>query len=122
MYDKFKGILSDDLFFYSVVITCIAAASFGLGRLSVSENTAQIQNKDIILSQIPTPTTSELETDPLKVEALSGGYVASKNGSKYHALWCPGAKQIKEENKIYFATKDEAVAPGYTPASNCKGM
>ncbi len=51
-----------------------------------------------------------------------GGYVASKNGTKYHFPWCGSAKQIKEENKIWFKTKAEAEAAGYTPASNCKGI
>lgn len=49
-------------------------------------------------------------------------YVASKNGTKYHALWCSGAKTISEANKIWFSTKEEAEARGYTPAANCKGI
>jgi len=48
--------------------------------------------------------------------------VASKNGSAYHYIWCPGAKQIKEENKIYFNSKKEAEAAGYRPAKNCEGL
>jgi hypothetical protein len=48
--------------------------------------------------------------------------VASKNGSVYHYIWCPGAKQIKEENKIYFNSKEEAEAAGYRPAKNCPGL
>ena len=50
------------------------------------------------------------------------GYVASKNGTKYHLPWCGSAKQIKEENKVFFGTKAEAEAAGYTPASNCPGI
>ena len=48
--------------------------------------------------------------------------VASKNGSVYHYTWCPGAKRIKEENKIYFNSKEEAEAAGYRPAKNCEGL
>lgn len=48
-----------------------------------------------------------------------GGFVASKNGTKYHLIECPGAKQIKEENKIYFSSEDEARNAGYAPAVNC---
>jgi hypothetical protein len=51
-----------------------------------------------------------------------GRYVASKNGSAYHLPWCSGAARIKEENKIWFATKEEAEAAGYRAASNCKGI
>ncbi|KKW30802.1 MAG: hypothetical protein UY75_C0023G0006, partial [Parcubacteria group bacterium GW2011_GWC2_52_8c] len=39
--------------------------------------------------------------------ASGGSLVASKSGSAYHLLNCPGAKQIKEENKVYFATEGE---------------
>jgi methylphosphotriester-DNA--protein-cysteine methyltransferase len=69
--------------------------------------------------------TGEREASP-RAEAQEmvpeGGYVASKNGTKYHLPWCGSAKQIKEENKVWFATKEEAEAAGYTPAANCKGI
>jgi methylphosphotriester-DNA--protein-cysteine methyltransferase len=52
----------------------------------------------------------------------SGSYVASKSGTKYHLPWCPGAKQIKEDNKIWFDTKEDAEKSGYAPAANCKGI
>lgn len=68
---------------------------------------------------IGTTTVSTQSTPPSQSE---GGYVASKNGTKYHLPWCGSAKQIKEENKIWFATKADAEAAGYTPASNCKGI
>lgn len=54
--------------------------------------------------------------------AAGGQYVASKKGSKYHLPWCAGAKSILEENKIWFASKEEAEKAGYTPAGNCKGI
>jgi hypothetical protein len=31
-------------------------------------------------------------------------------------------KIIKEENRIYFSSFEEAEAAGYSKASNCKGM
>ena len=46
--------------------------------------------------------------------------VASKNSTVYHFPWCPGAQKIKEENKITFASEQEAQSRGYTLASNCK--
>jgi hypothetical protein len=50
------------------------------------------------------------------------GYIASKNGTKYHRIDCPGARTIKESNKVYFASEDEARKAGYAPASNCPGL
>jgi len=53
---------------------------------------------------------------------VGGKYVASKNGSKYHFPWCSGATRMKEENKIWFETKEAAEKAGYGPAANCKGL
>jgi hypothetical protein len=50
----------------------------------------------------------------------SQAVVASKNGTKYHYEHCPGAKQIKAENKISFNSPAEAEASGYTLAANCQ--
>jgi len=56
------------------------------------------------------------------LEIFAGAYVGSRNGSKYHFPWCPGAQQIKEENKVWFSSVEEAQKAGYTPAANCKGL
>jgi hypothetical protein len=49
-------------------------------------------------------------------------FVASKNGSVYHFPWCPGAKRIKDSNKVWFASREEAEAKGLRPAANCEGL
>lgn len=54
--------------------------------------------------------------------APGGQYVGSKSGSRYYLPWCGGVKNIKPENLVYFASKEEAEAKGYTPAKNCKGL
>lgn len=71
---------------------------------------------------------SSIELDKLAannsedITAISGQYVASKNGTKYYLPSCSGAKRIKEENKVYFSSKEEAEAQGLEPAKNCKGL
>ena len=65
---------------------------------------------------IPTAIT------PTELQATAGEVVASKSGSKYHLPTCAGAKQIKPENLISFASASAAEAAGYTPAANCKGL
>lgn len=52
----------------------------------------------------------------------AGRYVASKNSTKYHLTTCPGASQIKEENKRWFDSKEAAEKAGLTPAANCPGI
>ena len=51
-----------------------------------------------------------------------GAYVGSITGHIYHLPSCSGAKRIKEENKVWFADKNDAEAHGYKPAGNCKGL
>mgnify|MGYP000055943155 CR=1 FL=1 len=97
----------------AVIIILIASLSFGLGRLSVIyEREGEFE--------IVYPETKEGSV--LGAIVSSAGYVPSKTGNKYHFPWCPGARAIKEQNKVYFGTKGEAEAAGYQPAGNCKGI
>jgi len=119
----------------AAIIFLVALLAFGLGRLSIiysEEGEFKIeypqQSAAAALSQnaqLETHSAGAKESDVVSSTLqipLAGGYVASKTGSKYHLPWCAGAQSIKEENKIYFATKAEAEARGYTPAGNCKGI
>lgn len=103
-----------------IVIILVASISFGLGRLSkIRENRVPITVENLGAS-VETGFRVAPATETQFQE--SGAVVASKNGSKYHYPWCAGAQQIKEENKIYFSSIEEARKAGYTPASNCKGL
>lgn len=123
-------------------ILVVAVGSFFLGTLygddygSAGEIESRVEQKAGIIEahkELPFSTQSEVsvnivqDTTPTSTpeensSTKEGGYVASKSGKKYHLPWCPGVKQIKEENKIWFKTKEEAERAGYGPASNCKGI
>ncbi len=47
-------------------------------------------------------------------EESASGYVASKTGKKYYAADSAAAGKIADENRVTFATKEEAEAAGYT--------
>ena len=47
-------------------------------------------------------------------------FVASLGGTVYYHKSCSGYKRIKEENRIWFNTKDDAEMAGYRVAKNCK--
>ena len=104
--------------FLAIIIAFVALFGFGFGRLSKIEETrapVKIENLSASVSEIGFCVAPAAETWFQK-------FVASKNGDKYHFPWCAGAKRIKEANKIWFATQEEAKANGYSPASNCKGL
>lgn len=111
---------------YSILaIILVGTASFGLGRLSKvvgdREPTSVVLPAANSNPEVPTVLGASMTNSPATPSA-KGNYVASKSGTKYHLPWCSSAQTIKEENKIWFQTKQEAEAAGYTPAANCKGI
>jgi hypothetical protein len=113
-----------------IVIILVAFISFGLGRLSkIRENktpiTVEGSDLNTYLNTYQEAGVGATQTENPEGEQVpygAGLYVASKSGTKYHYPWCPGAATIKEENKIWFSSKEAAEASGYTPAANCKGL
>ncbi len=111
--------LKNNALFTIFIILIVSICSFGLGRLSKDNQ----ENSSISIKNNNLATISKsVEAQPPQILPIGGKYVASKNSNKYHAPWCSGAQRIKEENKIWFNSKEEAEASGYTPASNCKGI
>lgn len=98
-----------------ILLTCtifaVAIMGFALGRISaIRENQYKINTASVNLPNLENPPQS------------GATLVGSKEGAVYHLLTCPGAKSIKEDNKIYFATAKEAEKAGYRPAANCPGL
>ena len=67
---------------------------------------------------IPATTTKE----EVKTGEGEKAFVASAKGTKYHRIDCPGATTIKEINRVYFGTEEEAKKAGFAPAANCPGL
>ena len=104
--------------FLGLVFALGLLLAFGLGRLAAFE-----------ASRTPVTITypENLTDDPLHLTGLTnsditGDIVASKQRSKYHLSSCPGAKQIKAENRVVFPSAAAARAAGYEPAANCPGL
>ncbi len=123
MFNKFKQFFEDDTFFYGMCVLLVGLSSFGLGRHSATEKPliSSALEGNVVLSAQRESLQDTVETIPnsAKDETL---YVGSKNGTKYHLISCPGADQIKEENKVFFDTPQEARSMGYSPAGNCPGI
>lgn len=53
--------------------------------------------------------------------AAEAAYIGNINSQIFHYENCRfGGKRIKEVNRIYFDTRDEAIASGYRPCQVCK--
>jgi len=117
--------------FTAALIFLVGLGSFGLGRLSViwpekdpiTITDADVtQNTDAGGASVPTGASAESAAISTAVASAKGKYVASKSGAYYHFPWCAGALRIKEANKIWFQTKQEAEGRGLKPAANCPGL
>ncbi len=104
------------------VIILVGTASFGLGRLSsLEERGASLTVKNTAETAAAQAAVSAhvRAVKALAEPAKSGAYVASKNGTAYYLPTCSGASRIKDANKIWFATKNDAELAGYHAAANC---
>jgi hypothetical protein len=128
-----------------LMVVAVALASYGLGYKS-AEKTAvlppplplmihdQAPFEGVVSNESTTraSTTREVATPQAPERAsvknsapeanTEGMYVGSRKGTKYHLPWCAGARTISEENRVWFASKEEAETQGYAPAKNCKGI
>lgn len=112
--------------FIAFLVVLTGTASFALGRLSRGGPTpypVRFEEANA-LAGVPITVAPVAASHARDGEAVvqSGAYVASKNGATFHLPTCPGAKRIKEENKRWFSTKEDAVRAGYRPAANCPGI
>jgi hypothetical protein len=105
----------------ATVIILVALISFGLGRLSKIRERKTPITVENLGANVETGFLPQAQHET-QFQTDKGQVVASKNGTKYHYPWCAGAQSIKEENKIWFSSIEEARKAGYTPASNCKGL
>ena len=109
--------------FVVLLILLVGTGAFALGRLSAAETTrkSELSVTGRPVQNIAATSGISPPNTPQNTAAL-GMYVGSRSGKTYHLPWCSGAKRIKEENKIWFQSKEEAEGRGYAPAGNCKGI
>jgi len=130
----FLGRIPDDVLVVLVILLS-ATAAFGLGILAGKDMNKAEGSDGFWIEQLPQeavkggggPASAAAAVSPAPVPAAPPvpevrTYVASRNGTKYYLPACGSAKRIKEENRVWFATKEEAEGAGYGPAANCPGL
>ena len=126
MLEKLKLLLADDTLFTSTLLCVIAVLAFFLGRFSIGDQVVAVpavtQVGAALVPLVATSSTGTATVPAIPLTEAMAKYVGSKSGTKYHLVTCAGAKRIKDENKIFFVSVEEAEAAGYSPASNCPGL
>ena len=53
------------------------------------------------------------------VTALAAEYIGNANSHKFHYESCQWVKKMNNANKVYLATREEAIKKGYVPCKVC---
>ena len=108
-----------------IIVILVGLGSFELGRLSNERTTSGVkieypdQNSGPDNTQGASAAPSQNQ-DSLAVQTTGKSFFASSKGSKYYTIGCSAGKTIKQENRVYFATGEEAEAAGYTLSGSCQ--
>lgn len=124
--DKGKDIL------IVIIVILVGLGSFELGRLSKESNTGGVKieytnqndNQEASAAKALENTKtvnidSGVQKEIQNSNLVGKNFFASSRGSKYYSLGCSAGKTIKQENRIYFTTGEEAQKAGYTLSSSC---
>ena len=106
-----------------IIVILVGLGSFELGRLSNGGKSGGIK--------IEYPREAEkqengailgAEYNAQAASAVSTGknFFASTRGTKYYPAGCSAGASLKEENKVWFDTREEAEAAGYELSGSCR--
>lgn len=101
-----------------VILALVFFIGLGIGFLLKSGNSASQITIDKNM-KIGLPAQAGLPGLTAQISLPAGNFLASINGKAYYPKNCAAANIIKEENRMWFNTKEEAEAQGYKPAQNC---
>ncbi len=110
-----------------LIVILVGLGSFGLGRLSKGSQGAGIRIEYTEAAAQAANSASALipeenlpKVSDLTASSLGKSFFASSRGTKYYPAGCSAGKSLKLENRIYFATREDAEAAGYTLSGSCK--
>lgn len=114
--------------FLLLCLSLVSFIGFNLGKINALQKSplkvresGSLKIKDTDLkADIYSATTKQQQTTE-NSKKLDTRVVVSKASAskKYHYSWCASASKIKEENKLWFNSAEEAESVGYALAGNC---
>ncbi|HEV7701835.1 MAG TPA: hypothetical protein VGO63_00085 [Candidatus Paceibacterota bacterium] len=117
-----------------VIVILVGTGSFELGRLSKNGTSSGIKieypdqsnfqpaNALSAAEAVSSSSARSMPTSNLSqpAETTHKNFFASSKGKKYYPVGCSAGKSLKMENRVYFATREEAEKAGYTLSASCK--
>ena len=115
-----------------IIVILVGLGSFELGRLSKEngsggvkieypdQNSTETANVvSAVNSGSPDVVRQEASGHPTSGDLSNKTFFASSKGKKYYTISCSAGKTIKQANRVYFTTGEEAEVAGYTLSSAC---
>lgn len=107
-----------------LILILVGIGSFELGRLSKSGGNGgiKIEYSDQAANALyaAPAASSTAQAAQTGQGASKGAYFASSRGSKYYPADCAAGQNIKEANKVWFETREDAERAGYELSTSCK--
>ncbi len=88
-------------------------------RVMGSTTTAEQRNGEFTVPLSDLVSTGTVGAGPTALDTRYP-YVASKNSEVYHVISASASSRIKPENRVYFASKEEAEKKGFRPGTDVK--
>lgn len=85
--------------------------------INMPDETESKKENNSSQSVIETPSISTEQSVTVDNQNIS--YCGNKNSKKFHKSTCGALKNTKDENKIYFKTRDDYINKGYVPCKRC---
>jgi hypothetical protein len=117
MWENFKTFLKKNQgqIILSLGIFFAVLALSGFYNLTLSQNrTGELRIEKVAPAALKNSATPE-QTEIIQI-------IGNKNSKIYHFDFCIGAQKMKETNKIFFASIEEAKDAGFRAAKNCPGL
>jgi hypothetical protein len=109
--DKGKDIL------IVIIIILVGLGSFGLGRLSKKPKNEGLR---VEYTGETSNAIQAVQSAQNSQNSSQKAFFASSKGSKYYSVGCSAGKTIKQENRVYFDTREDAEGAGYELSSSCR--
>lgn len=55
----------------------------------------------------------------VSIAGVADAYIGNRRSHKFHEDYCGSVYQMKDHNKVYFDTRNEAINAGYVPCKRC---
>lgn len=110
-----------------IIIILVGLISFELGRLSKENDQSGVkieypsQNNNNDTTQPENQAQVSVKNPERNLASIANKkFFASSKGSKYYSIGCSTGKSIKQENRIWYSTREEAEKAGYELSSSCR--